>query len=387
MTGEGRIRHQRPAGIALAAIMVFALSTPRALPGFQTLSFDPGPGPFAIAVGDFNSDGILDLAVANLTIPGSISVLLGNGDGAFQPARKFSTGSEPQSIVAGDFNGDGILDLAVGNLFSGTVSILLGNGDGTFQQARDFPTAPYLVAMAAGDFNGDGILDLAVVCEGKTIPSAGSVSVVLGNGDGSFAAAQSYAVGFVPSAVAVGDFNGDSRLDLTIANRGDTIYQPGSVSVLLGKGDGTFQDAQDYAVGAFATAVAVGDLNGDKIADVVLIDLRSGTVMVLLGNGDGTFQAEESYAVGDGPQSLVMGDFNGDGIPDLGVANRHEDTLSILLGNGDGTFAAAQSYAAGSRPFFVATGDFNGDGFLDLAVTNVGSPESTILLNDGSWAP
>jgi hypothetical protein len=264
---------------------------------------------------------------------------------------------------------------------------LLGNGDGTFQAARDIPPAPYPVALAAGDFNGDGILDLAAVCQGKSYPSAGSVSVLLGNGDGSFQDAQSYAVGFLPCAVAVGDFNGDGRLDLAIANRGDTIYQPGSVSVLLGKGDGTFQDAQNYAVGAFATAVAVGDLNGDKIADIVLTNGLSGTVVVLLGNGDGTFQAEENYAVGHGPQSLVMGDFNGDGIPDLAVANRYDDTLSILLGNGDGTLAVAQSYAAGSGPFFVTMADFNGDGFLDLAVTNVGSPQSTILLNDGSWAP
>jgi hypothetical protein len=384
---KGLLLHPHPASIALTAIALLALVTPRALPGFQApLSFEPGPGPVSVAVGDYNSDGILDLAVANFAGPGSVSVLLGNGDGSFQPARTFATGSEPHSIVAGDFNGDGTVDLAVANFLSGTVSILSGKGDGTFQPATDIPTEPYPVALAAGDFNGDGGIDLAVVCLQRVSPSTGSVSVLLGNGDGSFQDPQSYAVGFVPAAVAVGDFNGDHHLDLAIANQGANTYQPGSVSVLLGKGDGTFQDAQSYAAGAFPTALAVGDLNKDGNADIALTDARSGTVLILLGDGDGTFQRAANYAVGAGPQSIAMGDFNSDGIPDLAVVNRYDGTLSILLGNGDGTFPAARNFPAGSGPFFVATGDFNGDSLLDVAVTNVGSPESTILLNDGNWA-
>jgi hypothetical protein len=372
----------------LAAIALIALGTPRASAGFLApLNLEPGSGPVSVAVGDFNSDGIPDLAVANLAEPGSVSVLLGNGDGTFQPARTLATGSEARAIVAGDFNGDGILDLAVANSLSNTISILLGAGDGTFQPAADLPTEPYPAALAAADFNGDGVFDLVAVCLGKVSPSLGSVSVFLGNGNGSFQDPQSYAVGFIPGAVAIGDFNGDHQLDLAIANHGANTYEPGGVSVLLGKGDGTFGEAQSYATGAYATSLVVGDLNKDGMPDIAMSDAHSGTVLVLIGNGDGTFQPAVSYAVGAGPQSVAMGDFNGDGIPDLAVANRYDGTLSILLGNGNGTFPVAQNFPAGSRPFFLATGDFNADGFLDVIVMDVGSPESAILLNDGNWAP
>jgi hypothetical protein len=234
----------------------------------------------------------------------------------------------------------------------------MGRGDGTFQSAGDIPTDPYPVALAAGDFNGDGILDLAAVCLRQASPSTGSVNVLVGNGNGSFQDPQSYAVGFAPCAVAVADFNGDQNSDLVIANGGGyDLYQPGSVSVLLGNGDGTFQDAQGYEAYGFPTSLTVGDLNNDQIPDIILTDAQSGAVLILLGKGDGTFQLPVNYTVGAGPQSVAIGDFDGDGIPDLVVANRYDGTLSILLGKGDGTFPAAQNYPAGYAPFFVATGD------------------------------
>jgi hypothetical protein len=224
----------------------------RALPGFVApLSFDTGRTPESVAVADFNGDAIADLAVADGG-GNTVSMLLGNGDGTFQPARDFATGASPQSVAAGDFNGDGRPDLAVANnLDGGTVSVLLGNGDGTFQDASPFAAGLFPAAMAVGDFNRDGVPDLAVANSGNP-GNFSTVSVLLGNGDGTFQAPQDFAVGNVPVSVAVGEFNGDGIQDLAVANGG------GNVSVLLGNGDGTFQAARNFDAGAGPVSVAVG---------------------------------------------------------------------------------------------------------------------------------
>jgi hypothetical protein len=222
-----------------------ALSAPSA--------FGAGTNPDSAAVGDFNGDGKLDLAVAN---EGSdnVSILLGNGDGTFQAAVDYGAGTDPDSVAVGDFRGNGKLDLVVANYYSNNVSILLGNGDGTFQAAVNYGvSAP--TSVAVGDFNGDGKLDLAVA-------NVFSVSVLLGNGDGTFQAAVNYGAGAEPAWVAVGDFNGDGKLDLAVAN-----VATGNVSVLLGNGDGTFQAAVNYGAG-IGESVAVGDFNGDGRLDL-----------------------------------------------------------------------------------------------------------------------
>ena len=275
-------------------------------------------------------------------------------------------------MAVGDFNGDGKPDLAVTNANS-SISVLLGNGDGTFQAAVNYGVGSGSSSVAVGDFNGDGKLDLAVA-NGNS-----SISVLLGNGDGTFQAAVNYGVGSGSSSVAVGDFNGDGKLDLAVAN-----WNGSTISVLLGNGDGTFQAAVNYSVGSNPRTVAVGDFNGDGKPDLAVANTSSNTVSVLLGNGDGTFQAVVNYGVGSGPSSVAVGDFNGDGKPDLAVADGNLFTvsvLSVLLGNGDGTFQAAVNYGVGSGPISVAVGDFNGDGKPDLAVANQGSNNVTILLN------
>ncbi|PYJ85690.1 MAG: hypothetical protein DME22_08155 [Verrucomicrobia bacterium] len=282
----------------------------------------------------------------------------------FAAARTFDVGAEgrPFCVAIGDFNGDGQLDLVVANYgcpacpspVSGSVSILLGHGDGAFQSVAKYDAGPNPQAVVVGDFNGDGKPDLAVANNGST-----NVAVLLGNGDATFQTAISYGVGGTPpppyaatGVLAIGDFNRDGKVDLAVANSG-------GVSVLSGKGDGTFQNAVNYATGGSASSVVVGDFNGDGKPD--LAANNGGGVSVLLGNGDGSFQAAVNYGTGGSTSSVVAGDFNGDGKTDLAVATAttpaSSDNVSVLLGNGDGTFQAAVHYVVGSFPYSVTAGD------------------------------
>ncbi len=437
--------------------------------------FEPIPGGSggpAVTAGDFNGDGKLDLAVA-AEFSNDVSVLLGNGDGTFQPAVEYAVGQEPDALVAGDFNGDGKLDLAVANwkpLGDGNVSVLLGNGDGTFQPAQQYAVGQYPSSIVAGDFNGDGRLDLAVANENPF--GIGNVSVLLGNGDGTFQPQVTYAVESRPIAIVAGDFGGDGRTDLAVANyysndvsvllgNGDGTFQPevsyavgsfprdivaadftgdgrldlaatdeaGTVSVLLSNSGGTFQPQVTYAVGSSAVEIVAGDFTGDGHQDLFVSDVAgilwvlpgsgdgtfqpaealgaqvtgelvagdfngdgrldlAGSSEILLGNGNGTFQREQLNAVGTLPEAIVAGDFNGDGRLDVAVANAGDNTVSVLLGNGDGTFQPQVTYAVGSFPDAIVAGDFNGDGRLDLAVVTADDTVSVLLGNgDGTFQP
>jgi hypothetical protein len=336
----------------------------------ETVSF-----PSSIAVGDFNGDGILDLAVANAG-SNNVTILLGNGDGTFTAtATSPATGTEPTFIVSGDFNGDGIPDLAVANWVSNTVTILLGNGDGTFTATATSPeTGTTPVSITVGDFNGDGILDLAVLNQGSN-----TVTILQGNGNGTFTAtATSPATGTTPVSITVGDFNGDGILDLTVLNQGSN-----TVTILLGNGDGTFTPTAtptpgSQATGVYPISIAVGDFNGDGKLDLAVAN-DDGSVTVLLGNGNGTFTATPtSPQTGTTPVSVAVGDFNGDGIPDLAVVTSFREgnesffyTVWILLGDGKGKFPLTVSNGqTGPTQYFIragAVGDFNGDGIPDLA--------------------
>jgi hypothetical protein len=339
------------------------------------VSYAAGTNPVSVAVGDFNSDGRPDLAVANF-LSNNVSVLLGNGDGTFQQAVSYAAGSFPLSVAVGDFNADGKQDLAVTNF--NNVSVLLGQGDGTFLPAVNYAAGGRPFSVAVGDFNGDGKQDLAVAIRG-TYPyyADGSVSILLGKGDGTFLPAVNYAAGIGPVSVAVGDFNGDGKQDLAVADVGDNYAKGQGVSVLLGQGDGTFLPAKSYVAWVDPSAVAVGDFNGDGKPDLAVANhgtfpYTNGSVSVLLGQGDGTFPSTPAFPAGDSPSAVAVGDFNGDGILDLAVANEDSDNVSVLLGKGDGTFLPAIDYPAGSTPSSVAVGDFNGDGKLDLGVADLG---------------
>jgi hypothetical protein len=236
---------------------------------------------------------------------------------------------------------------------------------------------PYSVAV--GDLNRDGIPDLVTANF-----DSNTISVLLGKGDGTFQPASDYSVGSNPVAVVVGDFNGDGKPDLAASNSGD-----GTVSLLLGKGDGTFAPAGTLKVGAYPGSLATGDFNHDGKLDLAVPNWTDGTVSVLLGKGNGSFQSAVSYNVGAEPRAVAVGDFNGDGKLDLAVARQISGTVAVLLGNGDGTFQPAVNYSAGYRATSVAAGDLNHDGKLDLVTANFGTDSASVLLGngDGTFQP
>jgi len=290
--------------------------------------------PNSLAVGDFNRDGKLDLVVAN---GGSndVNIFLGDGDGTFQAPQAFVTNSdlddvEPSSVAVGDFDHDGNLDLAVAN--PGGLSVLLGNGDGTFKPFVSYAAASTPVWVATGDFNRDGKLDLAVANEGSN-----TVSVLLGNGDGTFRAPVDYNAGTQPASVAIADLNGDGKLDLAVANHGSN-----NISVLLGNGNGTFQASVAYRAGSGPTMVAVGDFNGDGKPDLMVANnaINGGTpgVSVLLGKGNGTFPTAVDYTSGVQPQWVTAVDLDSDGRLDLAVADMGSSSSQILTLGASATF-------------------------------------------------
>lgn len=347
-----------------------------------------GISPQSVAVGEFNKDGKLDMAVAN-SGSGTVSILLGNGDGLFLPVRDFPAGKQPNFVVVGDFNGDGKADLAVTNFGTtvsdfGNVSILLGGGDGTFQAPVSYPADKQPDFIAIADFNGDGKPDLAVANQ-----QSGNLSIFLGNGDGTFRAVAGNALqGQNLYSVASGDFNGDGIADLAVATFN---FELSAVSILLGQGNGTFRIATSFpTTGSFPIYVAVGDFNKDGKADLA-VTLFGDLVSIFLGIGDGTFKQAVQYDVGHSSSnvsagSITVGDFNGDGKPDLAVTSFGPDeNLSILLGRGDGSFQSGINYSASTVPSSsvgsVAAGDFNSDGKLDLVVTNGGDSHNPSMVS------
>lgn len=303
----------------------------------------------------------------------------------FAPAHSYNVGSLPSSIAVDDFNGDGFKDMAVANNGTGTVSILLGRGDGTFPRRADHAVAQGggAESIAVGDFNRDGIVDLVVATGGV------AVSVLSGRGDGTFRPSVEFSAGTSVTDVKVGDFNGDGRQDLAVIDTDRANFGRGSsVNILKGKRVGAFRAPVLYPVVNAPTSIAIGDFNADGRSDLAVTSnnaANQGNVNVLMGNLDGTFQTSVYYAVGGGPQGIAVGDFNGDGKSDLAVVNNQSYTISILQGRGDGTFRDHADFAVDNNPVSIATGDFSGDGHTDLVVARGFSDGlATVLLGRGN---
>jgi hypothetical protein len=348
-----------------------------------------GNFPRAVALGDFNGDGKLDAVVTNSN-DNTVSVLLGNGNGTFTPAPGSplpTGGATPNGVVVGDFNGDGKLDFAVANQSSNTVSVFLGNGNGTFQAPRLTPVGFGPMGLAVADFNGDGHPDLAV-----TNTYGFNVTVLLGAGDGTFTPAtfSPFPVSPFPQSVAVADFNGDGHPDLATARI--NFFFGNTIDVLLGNGSANFSNApgSPIPVGPQPTFVAAGDFNGDGHPDLAV--LLNNQVAILLGRGDGTFTPAPGspISVPAASGSLALADFNGDGKLDLAViASVGNGGVDVFLGNGDGTFTpqAGSPFTTGTNPGFVAAADVNGDGKPDLVTVNFSNTLSVLLNLNSSGGP
>jgi uncharacterized repeat protein (TIGR01451 family) len=314
----------------------------------------------------------------------------------FAAAKSYPVGTSPAGIVVGDFNGDGKPDIAVANTGSSSISILLGNGDGTFHPAVNYSAGNRPSAIAVGDFNGDGKMDLAAFQPGAN-GVAGSASVLLGNGDGTFQAPKTLALSQNASVMAVADFNLDKKSDLAVSD-------PTNLDIYIGNGDGSFQPAKQTALSPNCAGFVTADFNGDSKPDVALITTDG--IHILLGKGDGTFSQGVAVVSALPPEFVGTIDLNHDGKVDLLVTSLRIDScgprppcsttstnISAFLGNGDGSFQEEQIVASGfltmragdiprgsklGHPF---VGDFNGDGKLDLAYqVTKGVPTLTPIL-------
>jgi hypothetical protein len=382
-----------PKFVVAALLLAVCLLTPQI--GVAQITFGPptdypvGTTPGAVATGDFNNDGKPDLVVVN-SGSNDISILLGNADGTFRSAVNYRVGLKPVSIAVVDLNLDSKKDLAVAfngdipSLQPGGISLLLGNGDGTFQPSTSLASSDYPTGIVAGDFDSDGKPDLAISS------TSGLVSVFLGNGDGTFRSAVNYDVTGDALSIAVGDFNGDAKQDLLVTT---IIFHPtleffdGKASVLLGKGDGNFQTATETSLGGAAYIGAIGDFNGDSLLDLAFLTKENvssiPSIEVVLGRGDGTFGAGVFVDANNFDSFVMVADLNVDGIPDLlALSFPVVPAARVFLGQGNGTFQLAQTVVF-SRfgPGAAAIADFNSDLLPDLAVTMHPPNVVSILLN------
>ncbi len=296
--------------------------------------------------------------------------------------QSMGVGTNPGGIVTADFNHDSMQDLAIANQDSNTVSILLGNGDGTFSPAPSLTTGNQPGAIVAGDFNSDGKIDLAVADAADS-----RILLFLGNGDGTFTLASPINCSLVaecantvnPVAMAAGDFNGDGYLDLAVVNQSIN-----TISILFGGGDGTFSiQSTPQVTLSGPTAIAAADFNGDGITDLAVNSPGSNSVAILLGRTSGVFQSGGSISI-NAPGRLVAADFNNDQKMDLAILSPANNSLGVFFGNGNGTFQTGVPYATGASPQSILVGDFNADGFLDLITANSGANSISLLAGTAS---
>jgi hypothetical protein len=362
---------------SFAALVVVA-SLPAAgmaATGFAPVTNHPSgvSDPRTLATGDFDGDGRPDMVIAGYNWPtNTVGVLLATGSGGYAPQTSSSISGEAVAVAVGDFDADAQLDVAVAHrtgMAGGTtgVSVLRGNGDGTFGAPTDFLFAGAW-SVGVGDFNGDSDLDVVV-------SRTNAVAVLPGDGSGAFGAAVTSSTTNAYS-IDVADIDGDGDLDLAVGSLVSPI-----VSVLSGAGDGTFVAAGSFPVAAAVSDVVATDLNGDGRADLVTADSAADDLSVLLADGAGSFTAAVSYPGLDHPGSVAAGDFNGDSKPDLAVAETGANAASVLVGTGTGTFGAAIVFPVHRGPASIVASDLDGDGYPDLATLNGTSADVSVLRN------
>ena len=371
----------------LASLAVLFVVTP-ADAQFESRSLvTTNTGPNGAAVADFNRDGKMDIAVSSPYSPYEVQVFLGKGDGTFGPPTGYNTGLTEGPLAAADLRGDGNSDLVVINgcpddNCPGSVSVLLGNGDGTFQAPVSYSTPPEPVALLLGDFNNDGKLDIAMI---ESSEACACLSVLLGNGDGTFqepAIITELPGG--PEALAAGQFTSGKNLDIAVTLQ---HISSSSVQILLGNGDGTFTLGTNYGgLGDSSQSIVAGYFSNNGKIDLAIGELQGRGIDVLRGNGDGTFADPVIYPVA-APNGIAAADLNGDG--NLDFISGTVDLLggsgvAVLLGNGDGTFQPATVYPAGLFPWAVAVADFNGDGMPDITMVDEGQYHEYVFLNTGT---
>jgi hypothetical protein len=332
------------------------------------VEYRTGASPYSIAMRDFDGDGNLDIAAAALS-SNVVSVLRGDGAGHLLPRQDFATGMGPIAIAAGDISGDGKLDLVTANYNASSVSVLIGNGDATFQAHRDTAdtaaTSPYGVAV--GDFDGTGGLDVALARQGDL-----AARVMSGFDGNVFTTGTTANVTHGQLALAVGRLDADAQDDLA-------LEAGNAVGVLIRTGT-SFLPVVLYPTGVGPSSVLAVDLDGDGTVDLATANSTDGTVSVLLGNGDGTFQAKRDFPADTGAYAIAAADLDRDGKLDIVTANYMASTVSVLFGNGDGTFGAPSNVATGQGPNGIAIGDLDHDGVLDLVTTDDSIASASVLL-------
>ncbi len=383
-----------------------------------------GTAPRAIAAGDWNGDGKIDLAVANYG-DDNLSILTGTGTGLFSQSGTAAVGTRPRGMVQGDWNRDGKLDLAVANEGSDNLSILIGNGDGSFSATMPIVVGTAPRSIALGDWDLDGKVDLAVANSGSN-----DVTVLLGQGDGRFTAASTLPVRQTPIGIASADMDRDGDADLLVENAAS-----GEISIMLGRTGSTFTSAVHWPVASNPVTLAVADLNHDEVPDVIVSDSATNRIIARLGQGDGTLApdtplplletdavpytlavsdldangkvdliignlrspqvsvfvgpllslipARASYAVGSWPTAIASGNLNDDGKPDLAIVNTEDDSVSLLMNQDGALFTSAPILKAGRQPVAVVMADVNADNRADIVVANLGSDSLSTFLNQG----
>ena len=323
------------------------------------VAYDAGPHPSSVAVADIDGDGVLDVLACSDT-EGTISVLPGAGDGTFRPRRSYAVGFNSSFMVTGDLGGNGKADVAVAGKTGNQLAVLLNDGNGGLQKPIPYTLSKTPAALTLANLNGDGFTDIALANQG------GTVSILLGMGAGQFRPLADISVASGPlSSIVAGDFNNDGKIDLAVAQPGQKL-----VSILIGKGDGTFISTSSSSVGNDPLFLLKADVGGDGVADLIAVNQASNTFSVLIGNGDGTFKSAVDFVAGNAPVAAVAGDFYGNGHADLAIINQSSQTASLPLGNGDGTFQTSRSYAAGLKPASIASGNLNGNKTPGLVVAN-----------------